>query len=78
MSQKFLDIVVAKAYSTTQNGKIEQKTAWNRIGRAWLSRSGDALNFELFMLPNQRYVIQFKTRPQEQEQPVSNLESVNF
>ena len=59
MNQRFLDVVVAKQYETRTNGQADIKTAWNRIGRAWLSHSGTALNFELFLIPNQRYVINF-------------------
>lgn len=58
MSQPFFDVIVAKEYETKQNGVPEKKTAWNRIGRAWLAKSGSAVNFELYMLPSQRYVIQ--------------------
>lgn len=58
MSQPFFDILVAKDYETKLNGTAEKKTAWNRVGRAWLSKSGAAVNFELFMLPSQSYVIQ--------------------
>lgn len=61
MSQPFFDILVAKDYETKQSGTPEKKTAWNRVGRAWLSKSGAAVNFELFMLPSQNYVIQLNT-----------------
>lgn len=60
MSQPFFDVIVAKEYETQQNGVSTKKTAWNRIGRAWVSKSGGAMNFELYMLPSQRYVIQFQ------------------
>ena len=65
MSQKFFDVIVAKEYETTINGSLEKKTAWNRIGRAWPSRSGESISFELFMHPNQRYVVQMKERNQD-------------
>ena len=65
MSQKFFDVIVAKEYETTINGNLEKKTAWNRIGRAWPSRSGESISFELFMHPNQRYVVQMKERNQD-------------
>lgn len=58
MSQPFFDVIVAKEYETKQNGVATKKTAWNRVGRAWVSQSGKAVNFELYMLPSQRYVIQ--------------------
>lgn len=60
MNQTFFDIIVAKEYETKQNGTPEKKTAWNRVGRAWISKSGGAVNFELYMLPSQRYVIQLQ------------------
>lgn len=67
MNNKFYDVIVAKEYISRQNGKEEKKTAWNKIGRAWASQSGDSLSFELFMLPNQRYVVQLKDKYQQQE-----------
>lgn len=67
MMTKFFDVLVPKEYESKQNGKTEMKTAWNRIGRAWPSKSGESMSFELFVLPNQRYVIQLKDKNQEQE-----------
>jgi hypothetical protein len=58
MNNPFYDILVAKEYETKQNGNSEKRTAWNRVGRAWASKSGTSLSFELYMLPSQRYVIQ--------------------
>lgn len=58
MSHSFFDVLVAKEYETKQNGIPEKKTAWNRVGRAWVSKTGGAMSFELYMLPSQRYVIQ--------------------
>ena len=66
MNNKFFDVIVAKDYETKVNGQLEKKTAWNRIGRAWPSKSGESLSFELFILPNQRYVVQMSDRKQEQ------------
>lgn len=60
MSTGFYDILVAKEYETKQNGTPEKKTAWNRVGRAWMSKSGTSLSFELYMWPSQRYVIQIQ------------------
>lgn len=62
MSAKFFDVIVAKEYFVKNNGRDEKKTAWNKIGRAWLSQSGESLSFEMFMLPNQRYVVQLKDK----------------
>lgn len=60
MNNQFYDILVAKEYETKQNGAAEKRTAWNRVGRAWASKTGGALSFELYMLPSQRYVIQLQ------------------
>ena len=49
MNIGFYDILVAKEYETKQNGTPEKKTAWNRVGRAWASKSGSSLRFELYM-----------------------------
>lgn len=65
MNNAFFDILVAKEYETKQNGTTEKKTAWNRVGRAWQSKSGSSLSFELYMLPSQRYVIQMQNHNQE-------------
>jgi hypothetical protein len=62
MSMQFFDVIVAKQYETKQSGTPETKTAWNRVGRAWNSRSGDSLSFELYLFPNQRYVIQLRPK----------------
>ncbi len=58
MSNKFFDITVAKEYTVKNNGKTESRTAWNKVGRAWLSQSGENLTFEMYHLPNQKYVVQ--------------------
>ena len=70
---KFYDIVVAKEYETNQSGKPEKKTAWNRVGRAWTSRSGESLSFELYLLPNQRYVLQLKDKNTDQASDVETF-----
>lgn len=75
MNEKFLDVVVAKPYTVNQNGKPEQRTAWNKVGRAWLTVSGEALNLELFMFSNQRFVIQFNTKAPDQSQPKGPTDS---
>ena len=65
MNNAFFDILVAKEYETKQNGNTEKKTAWNRVGRAWPSKSGSSLSFELYMLPSQRYVIQIQNNQEK-------------
>jgi len=67
MDTKFYDVLVAKEYETKQSGRLEKRTAWNRVGRAWASKSGESLSFELYLIPNQRYVVQLKDREQVQK-----------
>jgi hypothetical protein len=69
MNTQFFDVIVAKEYETKQNGIPEKRTAWNRVGRAWNSKSGESLSFELYIFPSQRYVVQLKERTQEQGKP---------
>lgn len=75
MNEKFLDVVIAKPYNTTQNGKTEQKSAWNKVGRAWLTQSGGALNLELFMFSTQRFVIPFTSKVSELNQLKEPIET---
>ena len=70
MSTNSYKVLVAKEYEIQQDGKLVKKTAWNRVGRAWKSQLTDTLNFELFLIPNLRYVIPLQDR--DQEQPVQN------
>ena len=58
MNGNYFNVVVAKDYESNEPSGPTKKTAWNRIGRAWISKAGNAMNLELFMMPNQRYVIQ--------------------
>mgnify|MGYP001588257705 CR=1 FL=1 len=64
LNNQFFDVIVAKEYETRQNGVAQKKTAWNKVGRAWAAKSAEAMNFELYLFPNQRYVIQFRDRSQ--------------
>ena len=64
---KSFDVIVAKEYQTIQDGKPVKKTAWNRIGRAWPSKSYESISFELYLFPGSRYVIQLKGREQDSE-----------
>lgn len=61
-TQKFFDVIVAKEYETRQDGQLVKKTAWNRVGRAWPSKSYESISFELYLFPNQRYVVQLKDK----------------
>ena len=66
MSRHSYEVLVAKEYEIEQEGRFVRKTAWNTVGRAWKSRFTESLNFELFLIPNQRYVIQLQTDAIEQ------------
>jgi len=65
MSQKQLDVLAVKEFEQNINGVPVKKTQWNRIGRAWITKSMEAVGFELFMFPGQRYLIQFSDKKQE-------------
>lgn len=67
MNSKQLDVLAVKEYEQNQNGTVVKKTQWNRIGRAWITKSAEAVGFELFMFPGQRYLIQFVERKNEQK-----------
>lgn len=69
---KSFDVIVAKEYETKVNGQVVKKTAWNRIGRAWPSKSYESISFELYLFPNQRYVIQLRDREQSKPE-ISNV-----
>jgi hypothetical protein len=69
MNNKFFDVFVAKEYETRQGGQPEKRTVWNKVGRAWAAKSSESLSFELFLLPNLRYVIRLKDRQQEEQKP---------
>lgn len=75
---KSFDIIVAKEYETVQDGKPIKKTAWNRVGRAWPSKSGGSLSFELYMLPQHRYVIQLTERNTDKSRDQKSETEVPF
>jgi hypothetical protein len=62
MKSDIFDVLVAKDYESKTNGVSEKRVQWNRVGKAWLSKSGEALNVELHMFPNQIYVVQSKSK----------------
>jgi hypothetical protein len=75
---KSFDIIVAKEYETVQDGKPIKKTAWNRVGRAWPSKSGGSLSFELYLLPQHRYVIQLTERNADKSRDQKTENEVPF
>lgn len=75
---KSFDIIVAKEYETVQEGKPVKKTAWNRVGRAWPSKSGGSLSFELYLLPQHRYVIQLTDRNTDKSRDQKSENDVPF
>lgn len=76
MKPTFFDVVVAKDYETNNNGTIEKKTAWYKVGTAWRAKSSDSLNLELYLFPGQRYFINLKER--EEAQDFSTFEEPSF
>ena len=66
MEKQYFDILVAKEYESHVTGQPEKRTKWNRVGRAWLTKSGDSLSFELFMMPNNCYLIQPQNKKPDQ------------
>ena len=68
MNNQFYDIIVAKEYEAKTGTTTEKRTAWNRVGRAWASKSGTSLSLELYMLPNQRYVIQLQNNQEKKSE----------
>jgi hypothetical protein len=62
---QFYDVIVAKEFETNVNGKLEKRTTWNKVGRAWNSKTNDSMSFEIFLLPGIRYVINMKERDQK-------------
>lgn len=60
MSTKYFDILVAKEFETTQNGQIERRTVWNKVGQAWNAKRPGSFNFELFLIPGQRYFVNMR------------------
>lgn len=68
MNAKFFDVVVAKEFESNQGGRMEKRTVWNKVGRAWPSKSNESISFELFFLPNVRYVLNLRDRSQERAQ----------
>ena len=75
---KSFDVIVAKEYETKLDGVTVKKTAWNRVGRAWPSKSYESISFELYLIPGQRYVISLKepdlsrdAKPESSETPTN-------
>lgn len=60
MSIKYFDIVVAKEFETRQNGQLERRKIWNKVGQAWSAKTPGAFNFELFLIPGLRYFIDLR------------------
>jgi hypothetical protein len=72
----YFDVLVLKEYEVVKDGKPIQCKAWNRIGRAWKSRSERSLNLELYLLPGHRYVIPLVESESKNQEP--KHETVNF
>ena len=61
MNTKYHDILVAKEFETRQNGQIEHRKVWNKVGQAWETKTTGCYNFELFLMPGQRYFIKMRS-----------------
>lgn len=60
MKAQYHDVLVLKEYETYSNGVVTKHKSWNKVGRAWRSRSEKALNLELFLIPGQKYVVSLR------------------
>ncbi len=80
MSTKFYDVIVAKEFQVIENGKPQKRTKWRQVGSAWASKSGNALNLELFMFPSERYLVKLQNKQEEQhnEAEMNDSENVPF
>lgn len=80
MKTNHYDIVVAKEFESKNGETTEKRTVWNKVGRAWPTRSADSMNFELFLIPGQRYVINMKTQKPQSENRVDfeNFDASKF
>ena len=65
MTFKYFDVVVAKEYEIESEGRVERKTAWNKVGRAWETKTKGAFNFELFHIPGVRYLLISRDREEQ-------------
>lgn len=62
------DVLVPKDFESNKNGTAEKRTSWRKVGNAWPSKSGDAINIEFFMYPNVKYIIQLKNKSESKPQ----------
>lgn len=63
MNNKYYDIVVAKNFETRQNGQVQTRKTWNKVGRAWNSKTPGTFSFELFLIPGEHYFIDTRDIP---------------
>lgn len=77
MDTKSFDVLVAKEFEVDQGGgKVEKRTAWNRVGRAWPGRNPEAIGFELFLFPGQKYILHMGQRLQKVRTPFETFDSI--
>jgi hypothetical protein len=62
---KYFNVLVAKEFEGNKNGKPEKVTLWHKVGQVWQSRASENLNLELYLVPNQRFVIALGGRDEE-------------
>lgn len=76
--KKFFDVVVLKEFISRQSGKEEKRVTWKKVGTAWPSQSGESLNIEMNMFPNQIYVVRIKPRDEKPEADSKPSEDAPF
>lgn len=77
MVTKSFDVLVAKEFEIDQGGgKLEKRTAWNKVGRAWPGKNPDAIGFELFLFPGQKYILHMGQRLEKVRTPFETFESL--
>lgn len=78
MKTKYFDVVVAKEYETDKDGVTEYRTVWNKVGRAWETKNPGSFNFELFLMPGVRYLLNLRQRDAEkQDEPSDQIPNFN-
>ena len=77
MKAKYFDVVVAKEYKAEKDGMTETRTVWNKVGRAWETKNPGSYNFELFLMPGVRYLMNLRPKDAEKGpapgEPVSDF-----
>ena len=78
MSTKYYDIVVAKEFEAERDGITEYRTVWNKVGRAWATKNPGSYNFELFLVPGVRYLMNLREKEKSEEEKAPSFEEAPF